>query len=145
MKIMALNTFCGNLVLGDKENANNCNECLKILRDIQIPFEDMFVECKFQNQVIDCKESFRETAISFALCHSFNGFQVYRWNIEANEHSDWNADDGYKSEASFDVYPRRAVGAGMKFGLSLLLRMKKTDLSYVCVGTPGFRVYKAEN
>jgi Amiloride-sensitive sodium channel len=121
------------------ENATNCNDCLKTLREIRVPPEEMFVECRFQNQVIDCMDAFRETVIGFGVCHTFNGFKIYRPGTEKS-HSLWNNDEGYKQGAPFDTYPHRALGTGRKFGLSVLLRINKNDIDVLCTGPPDFQV-----
>jgi Amiloride-sensitive sodium channel len=103
----------------------------------------MFVECKFQNQVINCATSFREVVQHFGLCYTFNGLEYYRSNKENHDEQTsqtWNVDDGYNPTAPLATYPRRGLGAGKQFGLSILLRMNKRDIDFACSSEAGFRV-----
>jgi Amiloride-sensitive sodium channel len=141
--MLAIDTFCPEqAAFDDPENMANCNECLATLREIRIPPEEMFLECKFQNQVINCTEVFEETITEVALCYTFNGLAIYR-SDSIRRDQDWSNDRGYQPTSSADAYPRRALGAGRKFGLSVLLRMNREDIDYTCFGTTGFWVYKS--
>jgi Amiloride-sensitive sodium channel len=127
-------------VFGQLENTTNCNECLNTLRNIRIPPNEIFVECKFQNRVINCTESFKELVIYAELCYTFNGFGIYRKEQEEEQQEEWSIDEGFKPTATLDAYPRRALRAGPNFGLSILLKINKQDVDYTCSGSPGFLV-----
>jgi acid-sensing ion channel, other len=136
--LLALNNFCRRkTVYGELENKTDCNDCLETIRRMKIPPEELFVACRFQNRVIDCKASFKEIILDAALCYTFNGAAIYRSSSEIHD-QDWTIDGGYRSEATVDAYPRRALGAGKQFGLSVLLKTNKHDVSYVCHGISGF-------
>jgi Amiloride-sensitive sodium channel len=134
--MLAINTFCPKqVVYGDLRNSTNCNRCLQTLREIRIPPEEMFAECKFQDQPINCTSTFKELVIGYGLCYTFNGVEVYRTNSEVND-QEWISD----VTNPWNVYPRRALGAGKQFGLSFLLKMNEHDIDYMCHGSPGFWV-----
>ncbi|XP_039275641.1 pickpocket protein 28-like [Nilaparvata lugens] len=53
----------------------------------------------------------------------------------------WNLEDGYDQSAAVDTYPRRAIGSGMKSGLTILMLARYNDLDYLCRGAvQGFKV-----
>lgn len=53
----------------------------------------------------------------------------------------WNLGDGYDMKAPLDAYPKRALGAGAKSGLFIVLRTFNWDLDYYCRGpVQGFKV-----
>lgn len=53
----------------------------------------------------------------------------------------WTLENGYPKNAEKDTFPRRAMSAGSKAGLFLLLRAYEQDLDYVCRGpVQGFKV-----
>jgi acid-sensing ion channel, other len=140
-QLLALSMVCPQQLLFDKlANDTNCNNCLETLREIRIPPEDTFVECKFRNKVINCTESFKEVVTEKGLCYTFNGLGIYRWDNVSQKTPEWNIDDGYNPSANLDAYPRRVLGAGSKFGLSVLLRIKQNDIDDLCYGDPGFWV-----
>jgi Amiloride-sensitive sodium channel len=117
------------------ENYTNCNECLRVLDEIKIPSEDMFVECKFGDQVISCKDSFKELVFGYYLCYTFNGMKLFRGGSSHQDVTEeWNIDEGLKSTTSFNGYPRRALRAGPNFGLSILLRNRYADYDLMCSG-----------
>jgi Amiloride-sensitive sodium channel len=148
-QLHAVSLLCQTSVFyGDSKRAYPpfCNECLNTLKEIRIPPEELFVECKFQSQTIDCLKSVREIIVDYTLCYTFNGFYPYRKDstddVEKKAEQDWNIDDGYKTPGTLDMYPRRAIGAGRQSGLSALLRMSKHDFDYKCSKYPGFFVLK---
>jgi Amiloride-sensitive sodium channel len=136
--------FCvGATKYGFLGNSTNCNECLKVLNAIKIPFDDIFVECKFGNQFISCKDSFEELIYERYLCYTFNGLKIYRTpGREEDITDDWSIDNGYKSAVSLEANPRRALGAGSKFGLSVILRNRFSDFDYFCTQNPATMVIR---
>lgn len=70
-------------------------------------------------------------------------FRIQRWNDIENKISStfWNLGDGYDIKAPLDAYPKRALGAGAKSGLFIVLRTYNWDLDYYCRGpVQGFKV-----
>jgi acid-sensing ion channel, other len=136
--------FCPYISIDDFNENDTCDELLDTLREIQIPPQEFFVECKYQNQVVKCASVFEELVNGFALCYRFNGLEYYRADVENHNElltPNWNIDDGYKTTASLNTYPRRAFGAGKQFELSILLKMNWRDFGFTCSTEPGFWVY----
>lgn len=58
------------------------------------------------------------------------------------ESEGWTLEGGYPPEVDKDTYPRRAMSAGTRAGLVILMRAFKQDLDYICRGpVQGFKVY----
>jgi hypothetical protein len=77
------------------------------------------------------------------ICYTFNEYGVFRRSNEQNEletYKDWTIDEGYKPNASVNAYPHRALGAGLKFGFSILLRSAKRKMDRFCSVYNGFLV-----
>jgi acid-sensing ion channel, other len=128
------------------EQSISCNNCLEALREIKIPLNEMFVECKFRNEVINCTEAFDELVLQNSLCYTFNGMKLYRENNESVDtgSEDWSIDEGYAPKTSLDTYPQRATSAGTQYGLTVLLRYNTFDYFSSCHDDPGFTVtYRA--
>jgi Amiloride-sensitive sodium channel len=139
--LIALNSFCPtDIDFVDADNYSNCNGCLETLREIMIPMEEMFIECKYKGQVINCKDHLQQVGLKQGLCYTFNGIDAFRTNIESQEVKQWTIDEGYAQSAALDAYPYRATGTGARFGLSILLRYKKTLLASFCERESGFWV-----
>jgi Amiloride-sensitive sodium channel len=118
----------------------DCNHCLETLRDVRIPPEDIFMQCKFETNNIGCMQAFKELLLSHIMCYNFNGFAPYRHNDVDNELKQWHVDQGYESSVTLESYPRRAKLPGIKFGLTVFLRLKKNDYDYTCSENRGFQV-----
>lgn len=55
----------------------------------------------------------------------------------------WTLEGGYPVDAEKDTYPRRAMSAGTRAGLVILMRAYQQDLDYICRGpVQGFKVRK---
>lgn len=53
----------------------------------------------------------------------------------------WTLEEGYPADAEKDTYPRRAMSAGTRAGLVILMRAYQQDLDYICRGpVQGFKV-----
>jgi Amiloride-sensitive sodium channel len=142
-KLSALKMFCTDLALYGFNENDTCNECLDTLREIRIPPEEMFVECKFQNKVVNCTTAFSEKVFDYSICYTFNGLENYRIDMKNKDEllpQTWNIDDGYSPTAPVHTYPHRALGASKEFGLSVLLKTNKRDMDYACLHEPGFWV-----
>lgn len=54
----------------------------------------------------------------------------------------WTLEGGYPPDAEKDTYPRRAMSAGTRAGLVILMRAYQQDLDYICRGpVQGFKVF----
>jgi Amiloride-sensitive sodium channel len=125
------------------KNQTTCNNCSNFLREIKIPPEEMFLKCKFRNRKINCTEFLKETINGKYLCYTFNEFGFYRGSNEQDvleTYKDWTIDEGYKPNASVNANPYRALGAGLNFGFSTLLRSTKRESDNYCSIHTGFLV-----
>jgi hypothetical protein len=113
---------------------------METLRKISIPPEDFFVECKFQNKLINCTSSFKEDLVFNRICYTFNGLEKYRQDIENRASLNWSIDGNYQPNAFLDTYPHRATGVGIHLGLSILLKHNKQNVDYSCTGGSGVSV-----
>jgi Amiloride-sensitive sodium channel len=109
------------------------------MRKMMVPVEEIFIECKFGSRVINCTESFQEVIIGYKMCYTFNGLELIRQATTTKEH-EWSVDGGYKSTTFLDTYPYRSLGAGAKFGLSLLLQSNEKYNDWDCSILDGFVV-----
>jgi acid-sensing ion channel, other len=82
----------------------------------------------------------KSVVLKSGLCYTFNGFDVYRKNSKNHAVQEWTIDEGYAPTASMDAYPYRASGVGVKSGLSVTLKYKKTTLEHLCDTRSGFWV-----
>jgi Amiloride-sensitive sodium channel len=125
------------------KNQTTCNNCSHLIREIAIPLEEMFVKCKFRNRRFNCTEILKATILGKSMCYTFNDLGVHRQNNvqdEQESYKDWTIDEGYKPEAAVNAYPYRALGAGLKFGLSILLRDPERAIDRLCTMNYGFMV-----
>lgn len=54
----------------------------------------------------------------------------------------WTLEEGYKKTETLDTYPRRALLAGAKNALSMILLSPKKDIDYTCKsGLQGYKVF----
>jgi Amiloride-sensitive sodium channel len=106
---------------------------------MQIPPEEIFVKCQFNNEMVNCTESFKEVILPISVCYSFNGLDVYRQAVTNNEPKVWSNDRGYEPGTSLDTYPHRGTVAGIRNGFSILLKYNKNDYDDKC-WDPGFMV-----
>jgi Amiloride-sensitive sodium channel len=136
-----MNLFCVRRLLFEPIlNITNCNSCLKVLREILIPLDEQFVECKFNNRVFNCSEHFQQYVFNHYLCYNFNGLDIYRNETSVELPTEWSIDEGYSPKATLDAFPRRALGSGSQYSLSLLLRANEYEIDAYCTGLPGFQV-----
>jgi acid-sensing ion channel, other len=138
----------------DPENRTSCVDCVKNLREMAGPFEEMFMYCKYRNNAgAPCTEFFEEIITEEGLCYTFNAMRmtdIYRDESISEEfdflnHSkisvNWTMEEGYKKGSLIDDYPQRAMGAGARVGLFSLLRLYNYDLDNICRGPIlGFKV-----
>jgi Amiloride-sensitive sodium channel len=143
-QLLAKSMMCSmGYFIDEFKNQTTCNNCSNLIREIKIPLEEMFFKCKFMNRKINCTEFLKEKLNSQSICYTFNEFEVYRQSNEQNgqeAYKDWTIDEGYKPNASVNAYPHRALGAGLKFGFSILLRSAKREIDRFCSVYNGFAV-----
>jgi Amiloride-sensitive sodium channel len=143
-QLLAKNVMCQTKDFIEQfKNQTTCKNCAILIREIKIPLEEMFLKCKFRNRKINCTEFLKETLNGKSICYTFNEFGVYRRDNEQDEqesYKDWTIDEGYKPNAAVNAYPHRALGAGLKFGFSILLRSAKREIDRICSVYNGFAV-----
>ncbi|KAF5270642.1 hypothetical protein FQA39_LY01380 [Lamprigera yunnana] len=125
---------------------------LDFLANVAPSFEQVFYECRWMNQVKDCKQLFTPTLSEEGICFTFNMldreelftnavFQIGDYLNHGIKSTNWTLEDGYPYELGKDTFPIRAISAGQGAGLSVLLRAYEEDLDYVCRGpVQGFKV-----
>jgi acid-sensing ion channel, other len=123
----------------DPKNETNCNKCVENLREMAIPFNDMFLLCTYRRKMERCDTMFDEVITAEGICYTFNGVNNFR-NSTKLDHR-WSLEDGYKFDQLLHSYPRRALGAGMQFGFFVVMGICRHDFDFVCRGpTQGFKV-----
>jgi acid-sensing ion channel, other len=137
----------------DPENRTSCVECIKDLKEMAVPLKEMIVICTYRNDDESCVKYFEEIITEEGICYTFNALRmtdIYRDESISKEfnflnHSkvsvNWTMEEGYKKGSLLDDYPRRALGAGARVGLSTWLNLNAGDLEYICRGpVQGFKV-----
>jgi hypothetical protein len=74
------------------------------------------------------------------MCYNFNGLEPYRHNDANNQIKQWSVDEGYNPTVPLESYPLRTISAGIRFGFSMLLKLNKNELDYLCATNLGFKV-----
>ncbi|XP_038106259.1 pickpocket protein 28 [Culex quinquefasciatus] len=123
------------------------------LRNISFPLEDMFEKCSWRGVAIDCGEIFSEIVTDEGVCYNFNiltakdllrveNLDPTYDSVDSSRNSSlWSNEEEYTRYSGSGVYPRRALGAGVKAGLSVVLKTRKSDVEHVCRGgMDGFKV-----
>nr|XP_019556948.2 pickpocket protein 28-like [Aedes albopictus] len=119
---------------------------VSILQNIAIPFEDMFVSCKFRNYLVDCDTYLSQSITDSGVCYTFNAIDSeellrtenlqseYLYSNAYMDSSNWTLEDGYLDPFELDTYPLRPVGGGLVTGLVLIMKTRKQDKDYFCEG-----------
>ncbi|XP_060523205.1 uncharacterized protein LOC132700102 [Cylas formicarius] len=109
--------------------------------------------CIWMGREVDCREIFIPILTDEGVCYSFNMLDrehIFRDNVlhfqdfmktrfEGN--LSWTLDDGYPEDAGLESYPRRALFAGAKNSLTIVLITWKDDIDYTCKESlQGYRV-----
>ncbi|KAK5641660.1 hypothetical protein RI129_010207 [Pyrocoelia pectoralis] len=127
-------------------------ETIDFLAKVAPPFDEIFYECKWMNQIRNCSQLFTPTLSEDGICFTFNMLdreELYTNTVFLNgeylhhetKSTNWTLEDGYPPNVGKDAYPMRAISAGQGAGLSVLLRLYEKDLDYVCRGpVQGFKV-----
>jgi acid-sensing ion channel, other len=137
----------------DPENRTTCEDCVKNLKEMAVPKDEMLMLCKYRADAGSCDDLFEEIITEEGICYTFNALkmsEIYRdesitddFNfMNHNQTADhWTMEEGYKPTAPLTVYPRRALGSGARVGLFVLLRLYEYDLDYICRGpVQGFKI-----
>ncbi|EFA08873.2 Pickpocket protein 28-like Protein [Tribolium castaneum] len=133
-------------------NKTTSFETIEYLMSIAPPFSEVFFACKWTSLNETCSNFFSPMLTEDGMCFTFN--MLDRSELFTNAvylHGDymghekrsegWTLENGYPKTTGKDTFPRRAMSAGSKAGLFLLLRAYEQDLDYVCRGpVQGFKV-----
>uniref|UniRef100_A0A6E8W5Z6 Uncharacterized protein n=1 Tax=Anopheles coluzzii TaxID=1518534 RepID=A0A6E8W5Z6_ANOCL len=153
-KLEALLQVCDFSFGIEMNNDSYADDVVPLLQRMAIPFEDMFLLCGWREQVIDCRDFFKETLTEAGICYTFNSLAAddlmrrdqlhseYEYMAENQSSKQWNMDEGYSSRAGGDTYPRRAFGAGRRAGLFVITKVQISDMDYMCGNSfQGFKVH----
>lgn len=126
-------------------------DSIPFLEIIENPMSEMFDRCRYgSREVSDCKKLFTKVITDEGACFTFNMLDhkdlfndIVDESLKLPDHgksSDWFLEKEYKCD-KLSVYPRRVFGSGLQSGLSLELRMKRSNLNPGCKrGIEGFRL-----
>ncbi|KAJ8943550.1 hypothetical protein NQ318_023062 [Aromia moschata] len=114
---------------------------------------EMFLGCEYMGEVQECHDIFKPIITDEGICFSFNMMdrsEIYDDNVvfykNFNEMENltgntWSMEDHYSNEAGLYPYPRRALLAGAKNSLNLLLLTSKSHTDSSCKESlNGFKV-----
>ncbi|KAJ8928635.1 hypothetical protein NQ314_018771 [Rhamnusium bicolor] len=110
-----------------------------------------FLYCQYLGFEFDCAQGFTPILTEDGVCYSFNILDrrdifyndVYNFHNfhETNRTKDWSMEQGYSETANIDTFPRRALRAGTKDALYIVLQTKYSDTEYECSSEEsGYRV-----
>lgn len=154
-KLQALYQVCDfsdlaslNLILNQSENRS---DVLSTLEQLASPMNEMFDRCRYgSHKLLKCDKLFSKVITDEGICYTFNMLDesdLFDEKLDpslrhpvAGHKAEWFLDKDYSS-GKLKVYPRRVVGHGDKSGLSLELKIKKSELNPGCKrGIRGFRL-----
>ncbi|XP_063916762.1 pickpocket protein 28-like [Zophobas morio] len=150
-KFSDISLICDNHLYSEG-NKTTSFETIEYLISIAPPFGEVFMGCKWTSMNETCNNLFSPMLTEDGICFTFN--MLDRSELFTNAvylHGDymghdkrsegWTLENGYPKDEGKDTFPRRAMSAGSKAGLFLLLRAYEQDLDYVCRGpVQGFKV-----
>ncbi|XP_055527738.1 pickpocket protein 28-like [Wyeomyia smithii] len=120
------------------------DDCVTLLKNMSIPQMEMFVICGWHTTYFYCSDEFKLILTDVGYCYSFNLLSSddilrkdqlhteFEYLLENRSSSNWSLDEGYQVGTDINTYPRRALGAGLKAGLMLLLKSNESDMDYLC-------------
>ncbi|KAL6445649.1 hypothetical protein ACFW04_000866 [Cataglyphis niger] len=130
----------------DQDQAIDWNRMLRFMINVSQPCTDMLYYCLWHGNQTDCERIFNPTMTDEGICCNFNS--VTRKHLFYNPHDwpdlnitypsvsvDWNAEKGYDANMPPDVIPWRPYGAGLFYGLTLVLDVESSE--YYCSSTAG--------
>ncbi|ALC43319.1 CG8546 [Drosophila busckii] len=128
-------------------------EIIDELSDVSPMFDETYLDCKWRNAPINCKEIFHKFVTEDGVCYSFNSLspaEIFRaegiipdfiFREENRLATEWNVEDGYSISANTETYPNRVLGPGAKAGLYLFLGGLEVDFDDMCRGpVQGFKI-----
>ncbi|KAL0131219.1 hypothetical protein PUN28_002644 [Cardiocondyla obscurior] len=129
-----------------EEHAVNWDRMLRFMINVSQPCTDMLHYCLWHGNQTECDRIFNPTMTDEGICCNFNSvtkkhlfYNAREWpdlNITyPSESVDWNAEKGYDASMPADVIPWRPYGAGLIYGLTLVLDVDIDE--YYCSSTVG--------
>ncbi|XP_063916764.1 pickpocket protein 28-like [Zophobas morio] len=104
-------------------------------------YEDSF-DCKYLGRNYNCSDLFTPILTDVGICYTFNlmdrsqilsDLVTHHKNFHKTDASDdWTIEHGYKASAGLNTYPRRALYAGVPYGLDIKLKVHMDDLDSTC-------------
>nr|XP_012222920.1 PREDICTED: pickpocket protein 28-like [Linepithema humile] len=140
--------FCNsesNITYDNEEQEIEWSRVYPFMINVSQSCTDMLYFCAWVGNQTDCEKIFNPTMTDEGICCNFNSvnkkylfYNARDWpemNITYPSTSiDWNAEDGYKDMPA-DVVPWRPYGAGLFYGLTLVLDVEADE--YYCSSTAG--------
>lgn len=143
-KLLAMLQVCEFAFVEQFPNQTYDDNCVKLLKSMAIPQHEMFLACNWRAESFNCSSEFTLTLTDVGFCYTFNSLSGedmlrkdqlhadFRYLEETRSSSSWSLHDGYLPGTEIDTYPRRVLGAGIKAGVSALLKANDSDLDYLC-------------
>ncbi|XP_011645500.1 pickpocket protein 28-like [Pogonomyrmex barbatus] len=135
-----------NNITYDDHQTIDFNKMLRFMINVSQPCTDMLYYCLWHGNQTECERIFNPTMTDEGICCNFNSvnkkhlfYNALEWpdlNISyPSESVDWNAERGYNASMPSDVIPWRPYGAGLLYGLTLVLDVDMDE--YYCSTTAG--------
>lgn len=137
-----------NAILNQSESNS---EVIPTLDKLGNPMSEMFHRCRYGSQkLVKCEKLFSKLITDEGICHTFNMLdakELFEEKMDSSLQfpvvglkSEWFLDKDYASE-KLKVYPHRVIGHGVKSGLAVELKVKKSEMNPGCKrGIRGFRL-----
>ncbi|XP_020297428.1 pickpocket protein 28-like [Pseudomyrmex gracilis] len=135
-----------NNITYEEQEAIEWDAVFQFMLNVSQPCTDMLYYCVWHGNQTDCEKIFNPTLTDEGMCCNFNAvdkkylfYNARDWPIlnisYPSESVDWNAEKGYTSSMMPDVVPWRPYGAGLYYGLTLVLDVDVNE--YYCSTTAG--------
>lgn len=145
-----ISLLCDNHLYHSGSNTTD-QDAIDFFHEVAPSFDEMLWRCKWMSVPgTTCKDLFSPTLTEEGLCYTFNMLdspELFNEEAQSSHYlnhgykAEWSLDKGYNKDTNMFAYPRRALGAGLKTGLTVLLRANQSDLDYICRGpVQGFKI-----
>ncbi|XP_066582320.1 pickpocket protein 28-like [Prorops nasuta] len=131
--------------------ATNWTSMLRFMINVSQSCTDMIYYCEWHGNQTDCEKIFNPTMTDEGICCNFNSvhkkhlfFNPLDW-ADLNKtfpfpSIDWNPETGYDDSVSPDSVPWRPYGAGLFYGLTLVLDAEISEYYCSTTASVGFKV-----